>query len=220
MQIWMVAKKSWIHSTEDQTLQFSTPEQNSRHLQQAQKHLASVQDQHARSLRDLRELRQRMHGLTGPAMPNDEEEKAKRKAAIAETRAALEKAITKRDQARQELEGAKASARQAEQRACLELVDSAKPDYSKAVAKYWQERLGRIESEGAALWQAFSIREAMELALGIHRSSKVARLTAPARMIREYERLKFIRDDVQELIAAGVISAKDCPASLRKIWNL
>lgn len=201
-------------------MRFETPEQSSRKLQQAQKNLAAIQEAHAQALRDLRDHRNRMHQLTAPAMPNDEGEKRKRQGQIAETRKAIDAAIKQRDDARGKLEGAKIDARQAEASACIELVDSAKPDYSKQVSAYWRERLQRIEAEALALMQAFEIREAMQISLGIHRESKAARLTVTPRMIQEYERLQFMRDDVAELIEAGVVESKDVPKQLAKAWNI
>lgn len=201
-------------------MQIQTPEQNSKSLQRAQLELEKAQENHASTLRELRGLRLRLHETnTGLVDPASEAGKRTRQR-IGELRQAIDQAITKRDQARQELEAAKIAAREAETKACNELVESQRASYSATVAAYWREHLKQVEAEAVPLLEALATREALEIALGVRRRSKVARLPITQSMVRRYEDLQRLRDEVREHIGAGILTAKDVPAGLRKQWNL
>ena len=201
-------------------MQLETPEQRSRDLQKAQRNLADVQERHAKSLQTIQHLRQTLHevnnGLTDPASEAGRRVRAR----VAELREQMTRALAERDKAREELEVAKTAAREAESAACTDLVESQRNSYSKSVASYWRERLKRIEAEAVPLLEAFATREALEIALGIRRQAKVGRLPVTAGMVKEHGRLQIIRNQVTELIEAGMVSEKDVPASLRKQWNI
>lgn len=201
-------------------MNFQTPEQRSRKLQAAQKHLHSTQEQHASTLKEMQALRRKLHSLHGPEMPNDSAKAEERKRAISEVRNELDSAIARRDELRQQLEQAKNDERAEASRACVELVESARPDYSAACKRFITGRLESIANEAAGLADVMAIRSGLQVALGVRRDHKMARLPLGFDMIQRAEYFDRLRSETKELIDAGVIAGKDIPAGLRKAWNL
>lgn len=200
-------------------MNITTPEQSSKGLQSAQRSLVEAQEQHAKSLRNLQGLRRQFDATnTGLVDPSSEAGQRTREK-LAELRSKIAGAIEQRDQAREALESAKIAAREAEQQACRAVGDQHRPEYITRLRKFVTAKLEAIEPHAVAAAAAVEIREAVSVALGVRREH-YGRLPVALGLIEDYERYERMRQEVQELITAGVIQAKDIPQTLKKAWRI
>ena len=201
-------------------MQFQTPEQRSKQLQTAQRSLHTTQEQHAECLQELRRARERMRSIQSGQIPNDPDEKQKRQKAITAARDELDKAMAKRDELRQKIEDDKLAEQSAAQKACVNLVESARPDYEKSFKRFIVARLTSIADEAVALSEVMAIREGLRVALGVRRDSKISRLPFAFDMGQRAEQFARLRQETVELVDAGVIAKKDLPDRLAKAWKI
>lgn len=201
-------------------MHFQTPEQRSRKLQAAQKELSTLIESHRETLTDIRRARHRLHELTGPSVPNDDEGKRKRQEAITNARHELDRLMAKRNQLRDQIEAAKDAERHEGHQAAVDLVDSQQKDYGQHFKAFVVARLSAIADEAVAVAHCVDIREGLRVALGVRRDHKLARLPHAFDLNNRAEHFESLRQETRELIDAGIITTKDIPTALAKAWNL
>lgn len=200
-------------------MRIETPEQRSKDLQRAQRELHEAQQQHSKSLEQLRRARAAYaatnHGLSDPASEAGRENKK----ALAALREKINAALAERDAARQAVDAAKQQAASAEREACKAVGDKHRPAYLQKLKAFVIAKLESIEPLAVAAAEAVEVREAARVALGVRREH-YARMQPALGLLQDHERFEQLRAETVESIEAGVISAKDLPGDLKKVWNL